>query len=409
VPARAVARNDQTAPKDPATAPAAETLERALRTRLEVVSPLRSGEAATVVFDARDGAWTYHMQGHQIRLAEGRTAHPTTTIIADAQTLVALLEGALSGVDAFLSGRLRIRGNMALALQLEGFDHPAKPLRFPRAKRVQARGIDTFYLEAGHGQPVVLLHGLGATNASMLPTLADLAQRCRVLAPDLPGFGSSAKPFGRYNPAFFAHWLTAFLSAVGVERAHLIGNSMGGRVAIETALRCPERVDRLVLYAPSMAFRRLRTFVPIVRLLAAEMGALPIMVPRATVLGILRFLFAQPSRLPDSWYDAAADEFLRVFATVRGRVAFFSAARQIYIEEAHGASGFWNRLARLRRPALFLWGDNDRLVPHAFARHVEAVLPHAESVVLQDCGHVPQYEHPAATHGIVRRFLGMSC
>jgi pimeloyl-ACP methyl ester carboxylesterase len=98
-----------------------------------------------------------------------------------------------------------------------------------------------------------------------------------------------------------------------------------------------------------------------------------------------------------------------VFATVRGRVAFFSAARQIYIEEAHGASGFWNRLARLRRPALFLWGDNDRLVPHAFARHVEAVLPHAESVVLQDCGHVPQYEHPAATHGIVRRFLGMSC
>jgi pimeloyl-ACP methyl ester carboxylesterase len=383
----------------------ANAVERALRARLEVPSPLRSGERATVVFDSGEAAWTVRIDGRAMALEKGRVPSPTTTITAEPRALVAVLEGSISGVDAFLEGALTVRGNLALTLELDGFDHPAKPIHFPRAKRVDARGIETFYLEAGQGPPVVLLHGLGATNASMLPTLSELARDHRVLAPDLPGFGNSAKPLGAYDPAFFASWFSAFLSAVGVERAHLIGNSMGGRIAIEAGLRNPERVDRLVFYAPSMAFKRLRAFRPLVRFLVAEMAAVPMAVPRATVLTVLRALFANPARLADRWYESAADEFLRVFATARGRIAFFSAARQIYLEEAHGARGFWSRLPRLGRPALFLWGRRDVLVPHGFARHVETALPRARSIILEDCGHVPQFEHPVRTHRLVREFL----
>jgi pimeloyl-ACP methyl ester carboxylesterase len=265
--------------------------------------------------------------------------------------------------------------------------------------------VDTFYLEAGAGPPVVLLHGLGATCASMLPTLVELARDHRVLAPDLPGFGASAKPVRDYDPAFYAGWLAAFLDAVGVARADLIGNSMGGRVAIEAGLRLPERVARLVLYAPSLAFKRFREWTPLVRLLAAELGAMPMVLPRPLVLSVLRSMFARPERLRDAWYDAAGDEFLRVFATARGRMAFFSAARQIYLEEAHGEDGFWDRLGGLRRPALFLWGERDQLVPSRFARHVGAALPAARSIVLDDCGHVPQFERPERTHRLVREFL----
>jgi pimeloyl-ACP methyl ester carboxylesterase len=227
-----------------------------------------------------------------------------------------------------------------------------------------------------------------------------------VLAPDLPGFGDSGKPVRAYHPAFFARWLTAFLDAVGVPRAHVIGNSMGGRAAIEIALRTPERVDRLALLAPSMAFRRLRLFQPVVRLLAAEMGALPMIVPRGYALAVLKSLFARAGRVPEPWHESAIDEFQRVFATRRGRIAMFSAAREIYLEEAYGARGFWERLPRLARPALFVWGERDHLVPVKFARHVEAALPHARSVVFEDCGHVPQFEHPARTHALIREFLG---
>ncbi len=380
-------------------------LERELRARVERGSPLRRGQRATVVFDAGDVAWSVDIDGPSMLLTEGPRPRPTTTIRADAATLAAVVVGAESGVDAFLDGRLRIRGNLALALRLQGTEHPSRSPRVPRALTVHALGIDTFYLDAGEGPPVVLLHGLGATNASMLPTLGDLSRDHRVLAPDLPGFGDSGKPIRRYHAAFFARWLVAFLDAVGVQRAHVVGNSMGGRAAIEVALRAPERVDRLVLFAPSMAFRRFRAFTPIVRLLAAEMAVLPLVVPRATVLRGLHRMFARPERVPDPWHQAAVDEFIRVFATPRGRIAFFSALRQIYLEEAHGARGFWERLRGLSRPALFLWGDSDRLVPASFARHVTAAVPQARSVILEDCGHVPQFEHPERTHRLVREFL----
>ena len=383
-----------------------DRLVRALARRQEAASPLRPGERAAVVFDAGHAVWTLMLDGPRTRLVPGRVTAAHAVVRADAVTLAAVTEGRESGVDAFLDGRLDIRGNMALALRLEGVGASERPVRFPRARTVRAHDLDVFCIEAGAGAPVVLLHGLGATSASMLPTLAALAPDHRVLAPDLPGFGDSDKPIRAYHPAFYARWLVAFLDRVGIERAVLVGNSMGGRIAIEAGLRFPARVDRLVLYSPSLAFKRFREATPLVRLLGAELAAMPMMVPRPLVLASIRMMFARPERLRDAWYDAAADEFLRVFATPRGRMAFFSAARQIYLEDADGERGFWQRLPALARPALFIWGDADQLVPVGFARHVQAVLPGVRSIVFDDSGHVPQFEHPDRTHRVVRDFLG---
>lgn len=381
-----------------------DRLAHGLARRLALGSPLAAG-TALVRFDAGYAAWNVHIEGTEMALLPGRVAGVDTIVQGDATTLAAIADGEESGIHAFLDGRVTIRGNLALALRLDGVDTPDRPAHFPRARTVRTADVETFYLEAGTGGAVVLLHGLGATNASMLPTMAALAPGHRVLAPDLPGFGDSEKPVRAYDPAFYARWLVGFLDALGIERAVLIGNSMGGRVAIETALVAPERVDRLVLFAPSMAFRRFREATWLVRLLAAELAALPMIVPRVLVMRVLRAMFADPGRLRDAWYEAAIDEFARVFATSRGRMAFFSAARQIYLEEAHGEGGFWERLPALSRPALFLWGDRDQLVPCGFARHVTAALPDVRSVVLEDCGHVPQFEQPEPTHRLVREFL----
>jgi pimeloyl-ACP methyl ester carboxylesterase len=83
----------------------------------------------------------------------------------------------------------------------------------------------------------------------------------------------------------------------------------------------------------------------------------------------------------------------------------FAAARQIYLERPFGPNGFWTRLERLEHQSLFVWGERDRLVPIGFAKHVEALLPHAASEVLEDCGHVPQFELPDRTHGLIKNFL----
>jgi pimeloyl-ACP methyl ester carboxylesterase len=361
---------------------------------------------AVVSFDlGAGGRWSIRALDGQVAIAGGTDPKADTTVFTDPETLAAVAESRESGIKAFLDGRLRVRGNLALALRLDGLLQRERPARFPRAGSVVADGVRTFYLEAGEGPPVLLLHGLGATNASLLPTLWDLARDHRVLAPDMPGFGDSAKPIRRYDSPFLARWARAFMDEAGIDRADIVGNSMGGRVAIELGLEAPDRVGRLVLLAPSPAFIRRRQFVRIVRLLRPELAFVRVpMRHRSVVWGIKR-MFSRPERLPDPWYLAAADEFLRVFAKARARIAFFSAARQIYLEEPFGDVGFWERLPALGVPSLFVWGERDRLVPSKFARHVERALPNATSVILEDCGHVPQYELPDRTHGLMREFM----
>jgi pimeloyl-ACP methyl ester carboxylesterase len=204
----------------------------------------------------------------------------------------------------------------------------------------------------------------------------------------------------RYHPPFFARSVVELLDALGLARAHVIGNSMGGRIALEIGLRYPERVGRLVLLAPSLAWRRERPWAPLVRMMSPELGLVQI-TPRWLTEAIVHRIIPNAA---DSWVRAGVDEFLRAYLTPRGRVAFYAAARQIYLEEPHGSKGFWTRLAGLQAPSLFVWGKHDSLVPIAFAAHVRSTLPSAEHLEL-DCGHVPQIERPAETHAAIAEFL----
>ena len=355
------------------------------------------------------GSWTVRVDrdGRVLR-TRGMAKRVQAIIRADAGTLIAMLSGRQSGVGAFLDGRLQVRGSLGLALLFEGtLVVGERPPRFPRPGSVTVRGIRTPYLEAGRADApaLVALHGLGATNASLLPTVWDLATDYRVIAPDLPGFGIADKPIAPYSAAWFGTWLEGFCDALGLDRFFLLGNSLGGRVAIEGGLLLPDRVRGLALLTPSPAFRKLRQFVPVVRVLRPELALITPPISHRTAVAGLRRMFAVPDRLPPNWYDAAADEFLRVMRSPSGRIAFFATMRQIYLEEAFGVGGFWDRLPELRPPALFIWGERDRLVPHAFERHVVRALPESHSVVLPECGHVPQFELRAETHRLVRSFL----
>jgi pimeloyl-ACP methyl ester carboxylesterase len=248
---------------------------------------------------------------------------------------------------------------------------------------------------------VLAIHGLGGTKGSFLPTLAALSDRFRVVAVDLPGFGDSDKPIGAsYDPRFFATAMVDLLDALELDRVQLIGNSLGGRVALEVALQAPERVRQLALLAPSLAWRRPRRWAPALRLVRPELGLVQL-APRRVVDTVVHRLIPGAD---DGWMAAGVDEFPRAYLTPAGRAAFYAAARQIYLEAPHGKNGFWTRLRGIQADALFVWGRRDTLVPIAFARHVAEALPEARHLEL-DCGHVPQVELPQATHEAVGAFF----
>jgi pimeloyl-ACP methyl ester carboxylesterase len=332
---------------------------------------------------------------------------PDVVIGTDAETWLRLRAGELDGVEAFRERLLYARGQLDLAIAFEGlFRLPNGRDPLLRIHDVELPGRRVSTLTLGTGPDVLLIHGLGAAKSSFFDTAAALARAgYRVHALDLPGFGSSSKPAtAPYNAKWFAHSVTGVMNALAIDRAHLVGNSMGGRVALEVGLREPDRVRSLVLLAPAVAFVK-RGLHPLVRLLRPELGLLPHRLRRATVAHQLWSMFADPDALDPSVADVVVDEFQRIYTSAGARLAFLASARNIYLDKPFGREGFYPRLGALEPPALFVWGTHDPLIPPAFAAHVERWLPGAEQVVLENCGHVPQVERPDETAALICRFF----
>jgi pimeloyl-ACP methyl ester carboxylesterase len=351
--------------------------------------------------------WEVRCTSQTVRVRQGATRrHADVTITTDAGTWLALREGTISGIDAFEQRRLAVRGNLDHAIGFEGMFRLAggrPPLLQIHDIPVGRHRIST--LTMGHGRDVVLLHGLGGTRASLFEAAAALSQHYRVHVPDLPGFGSSSKPArGAYNAAWFGEIMLGMMDALEVDRAHLVGNSMGGRVALEIAMTAPERVHALGLLCPAVAWIK-RGFHPLVRLLRPEFGLLPHGFSRGAVASQFWSMFYDRDLIDPAVGDLMVDEFRRIYQTAGARYAFLSSARNIYLEAPFGRNGFYPRLAQLQCPALFVWGSNDRLVPPAFGRHVSRWLPSAEQVTLSHCGHVPQVECAEQTAALLTSFF----
>jgi pimeloyl-ACP methyl ester carboxylesterase len=350
-------------------------------------------------------AWDAVVERERLRLEAADPGHePDALLRADAATWRGIASDLRAGMRAFAAGRLRVRRSLHLGVGFlaatSGATEPGR-LTFEAVPTRNAGRVSI--LSAGGGATVLCIHGLGGTKASFLPTVAALADSYRVVALDLPGSGESDKPIGApYDAAWFARAVFETMDALDIERAHLVGNSMGGRVAIEAGLTQHERIGGLVLLSPALAWLRGRRWAPVVRALRPELGLIQL-APRPVVEGVVRRLIPGAA---DGWAAAGVDEFLRSYLTPRGRAAFYAAARNVYLDEPHGDDGFWTRLEELSPDALFVWGRPDSLVPIGFMKHVERALPRARHVEL-DCGHVPQLERPRETHAAMREFLRM--
>jgi pimeloyl-ACP methyl ester carboxylesterase len=362
--------------------------------------------------------------GSRYRLRIGRTVRDVTfsrskcsvsrpdgdadvEIVTDAATWADIDAGRLSGIEAFADRRVVVRGSIDKSLLFEplferpragGLEYEVHDVRVGRMK------FSTLSCGPADAPPLLLIHGLGASKASWLTVVPQLARHHRVVAIDLPGFGATSKPRGRYDAPWFAKHVLSFMEVTGLRDALVAGNSMGGRVAMEVAMREPRMVRAIACLCPVAAFYE-RPFLWAARFARPEAGIFAMRLPRAYLAQQLRHLFSDPRRLHDDWYEAAIDDFLQTWRRPTARMAFLAALKNIYVEEPGGESGFWARLGKLKVPALYVYGRQDVLISPRFGSRVAKALPAAKVEVWDDCGHAPQLEHPERTAETMLEFF----
>lgn len=261
------------------------------------------------------------------------------------------------------------------------------------AHEVQVQGRPIRYLEAGSGPPLILVHGNEDSAGDWRWVLPGLARRYRVLAPDLPGFGGRDRSLGDYSSAGMTDFLGAFLDALGLPGAVLVGSSLGGRAVLDFALAHPARVTALVLVdaaglGPGIdPGSRLHT-LPVV----GEVQTLLAMVPGVfllRMLGRISTSFGLPIRVPWGWLldqvrlGTYPEYYRNALVAARAQVGPFG-QRVVYAD----------RLAELTMPTLLIWGAWDRIIPVLQAAAAVKRIPHGRLEVIPFCGHLPHVECP---------------
>jgi len=242
-------------------------------------------------------------------------------------------------------------------------------------------------------ETVLLVHGYGASSASWIPVLPALAQRFRVLAVDLPGFGLSDKRDGDYSPDALADVLAEVLDRKGVARAHVVGHSWGSSVVLAFARRHCARLGKLAVVSGWMYDEQL---FPLMRWARSPGGGGFYALFYRQGVGERMYLnFYDPSRLSQE----VVDEVERSMQRPGALAAAVAAARAMKFYE-HEAE-----YAKIDAETLVLWGRQDRVARLGFGERLARDLPHGRLVVIDRCGHIPMWECTGETALALRSFL----
>jgi pimeloyl-ACP methyl ester carboxylesterase len=266
-------------------------------------------------------------------------------------------------------------------------------------RTIDAGGIETSYLEAGSGEPIIMLHGSGpgvSALANWQHNLPTLSQRFRVLAPDIVGFGATERPDDiTYSLRTWTDHVWAFLDAHDIDKTAIVGNSLGGRVALQMATDRPDRISRMVLMGtPGVGMTLSEGLV-------ALRGYQP---SHDAMRDLLRNYFAvDPTMITDELVS------IRYEASIADGA--YEAYRAMFFDPRHSGSelGITESEARaITTPTLLVHGREDKVVPMQVSVTMLGLLPNADLHVFSACGHWTQIERADEFSALVTDYLGRS-
>lgn len=277
------------------------------------------------------------------------------------------------------------------------------PQDLPQDRYIKIDKVNIRYWEAGsNGKPVILLHGAGGGVEIWSFNIQELANYYRVYAFDMVGTGLSDKPNASYSVDYQAEFLRSFMDAVDINRASLIGHSMGGSIALKFALKSPERVDKLVLISSfglgkeiNFADRLLATFPAIVNLVPPS---------RIGTKLVLSPCVYEPQSLPQEWIELGC-QFFKLPGARKALISLIKTNLNFWGVRPEVFEPIVDRLNHIIAPTLIFWGKQDKILPVDHAYLAKAKIPNAKLYVFDRCGHWAQVEYSQKFHRLAWEFL----
>ena len=277
----------------------------------------------------------------------------------------------------------------------------ASPALVPRYADVgQAR---IFYYDVGNGVPVVLVHGFNHHAEAWVRNLDVLADAgFRAIALDLPGFGRSGVPRMRYSLVGYSKFLLAFMDQLEISKAHLVGSSMGGAIVLKTAVEEPRRVITVTGVDPAGMF----SSVPKTWALAGHPVVRAALRPLMGRRRLLEWSHARAYHDRNLSSARQVDVMAQAYAQPGYRDHILGMAETMLVNPDGGL--LWDDLPRLKRPALIVWGRQDRTLPLQHAYRAAHRVPAAELRIYENCGHLAMYEQATAFNRDLLEFIRRS-
>jgi 4,5:9,10-diseco-3-hydroxy-5,9,17-trioxoandrosta-1(10),2-diene-4-oate hydrolase len=263
-------------------------------------------------------------------------------------------------------------------------------------------GANVRYRTCGDGRPVVLIHGLGASIEYWAANMAPLSQHYRVFALDLLGFGRSDKTLTDVSLEFMGRFVAGFLDVHDLDRVSLVGNSMGGLIALQTATQFPDRIHKLVLVDNAGFGRQVHWVLRLMSL--PGVGELAYRPGLRGMRWIARGIFYDPDQAPADWLELMVDLARQPGA----RQAFLAALRygvNLWGVKPEIMGAVRNGLTRLTAPTLIIWGRQDQVLLLGHGLAGLKLIPGSQLHVWDQCGHVPHMEKADEFNRLVITFL----
>lgn len=275
---------------------------------------------------------------------------------------------------------------------------PKENLFGDHGKLVNLNGVETYVVEMGEGECIIFINGIAVTYYTWRGVINKLKDKYHIFALDFKGFGKSEKNRGEYSIEIYTEQLNSLIEHYNIAKTTLVGNSLGGRIALNYTLRFPEKINKLVLIDSAGYQKNKKILSFLVKLFRNYLfrKLFELSLHKFIVKIIIKWAIENEKIIDEE----IVETYFKPLNEKGGKEALTSLIKSLSYSDLN-----YEAIKNIKVPTLIIWGDKDKLLPKSDAYRFHKDLKNSKLVILKDCGHGPQEEYPKRVSEVIENFM----